>query len=142
MIVKSKTQNNMSLQISLQKWAKQAKQDAVMLWFAYRHPLTPMASKFISALAVAYALSPIDLIPDFIPVIGYLDELILLPCMVWLAMKFIPPDVKDECRQNAIEWLQTHEGKPINRWGILLVGAVWLICLVLLYQWLSGSVSP
>ena len=128
----------MSLRISLQQWAKQAKQDAVMLWFAYRHPLTPVMVKIISALAVAYALSPIDLIPDFIPVIGYLDELILLPCMVWLAMKLIPTDVKNACRQDAIDWLETHQGKPINRWGILLVGAVWLICLVLLYQWLVG----
>jgi len=127
----------MSLLNSLQDWAKQAKQDAVMLWFAYRHPQTPIAAKIISALAVAYALSPIDLIPDFIPVIGYLDELILLPCMVWLAMKFIPTDVKDACRRSAIEWLETHQGKPIHRWGILLVGAVWLICLVVLYQWLA-----
>jgi len=97
-----------------------------------------MAAKIISALSVAYALSPIDLIPDFIPVIGYLDEMILLPCMVWLAMKFIPTDVKNACRQDAIEWLETHQGKPIHRWGILVVVAVWLICLVLLYQWLVG----
>lgn len=131
----------MSLRISLQHWVEQTKQDAVMLWFAYRHPQTPMAVKIISALAVAYALSPIDLIPDFIPVIGYLDELILLPCIVWLAMKFIPKDVKDACRQNAIEWLQTHQGKPIHRWGILLVVTVWMICLVVLYRWLAGPES-
>ena len=92
-----------------------------------------MAAKIISASAGAYGLSPIDLIQ----VIGYLDELILLPCIVWLAMKFIPKDVKDACRRNAIEWLQTHQGNPIHRRGILLVVAVCLICLAVFYQWLA-----
>jgi uncharacterized membrane protein YkvA (DUF1232 family) len=132
-------QATMRLIDSLKPWAEKAKQDAVMLWFAYRHPQTPIATKIISALAVIYALSPIDLIPDFIPVLGYLDELILLPCMVWLAMKFVPIDVKNECRQLAEEWIQTQQAKPIHRGGILLVVVVWMIVGLSLYGWLIGT---
>ena len=71
----------MQLFDTLARWAQRVKQDGLMLWFACKHPQTPWLAKAIAAVAVAYALSPIDLIPDFIPVLGYLDEALLLPAL-------------------------------------------------------------
>lgn len=122
---------------AIQRWARRVKQDSVMLWFACRHPQTPWLAKAIAALAVAYALSPIDLIPDFIPVLGYLDDALLLPAMVWLAVRCLPEDVKDECHRQAQAWIQTHDAKPVNRWGILWVLSMWAVCCYLLWHWLS-----
>ena len=80
----------------LRTWAKKVKRDGVTLWFAGRHPQTPWFAKALGAFVVAYALSPIDLIPDFIPVLGYLDDAILLPALIWLAIRLIPAPVDDE----------------------------------------------
>lgn len=118
-------------------WARRVKQDSVMLWFASRHPQTPWLAKAIAAVAVAYALSPIDLIPDFIPVLGYLDDALLLPAMVWLAVKCLPEAVKDECQRQAQAWLETHDAKPVNAWGIIWVVFMWGIFCWLLWRWLS-----
>lgn len=115
----------MQLFDTLARWAQRVKQDGLMLWFACKHPQTPWLAKAIAAVAVAYALSPIDLIPDFIPVLGYLDEALLLPAMVWLAVKCLPKAVKDECQRQAQAWLETHDAKPVNAWGIVWVLSVW-----------------
>lgn len=118
-------------------WARRVKQDSVMLWFASRHPQTPWLAKAIAAVAVAYALSPVDLIPDFIPVLGYLDDALLLPAMVWLAVKCLPEAVKDECQRQAQAWLETRDAKPVNAWGIVWVVFMWGIFCWLLWRWLS-----
>src|SRR5690606_23077404 len=83
---------------TLAAWAKRVRQDTLMLWFARSHPATPMLAKILCMLAVAYALSPIDLIPDFIPVLVWLDELIVLPVLIWLAARLLPEDVVCSCR--------------------------------------------
>ena len=127
----------MQLFDALERWARRVKQDGLMLWFACKHPQTPWLAKAIAAVAVAYALSPIDLIPDFIPVLGYLDEALLLPAMVWLAVKCLPEVVKDECQGQAQAWLQTHDAKPVNAWGIVWVLSVWSAVCFLLWCWLS-----
>lgn len=127
----------MQLRDAIYQWAQRVKQDSVMLWFACRHPQTPWLAKAISAVAVAYALSPIDLIPDFIPVLGYLDDAVLLPAMVWLAVRCLPQAVKDECQSQAQAWLQTHDAKPVNAWGIVWVACVWGIFCLLLWRWLN-----
>lgn len=127
----------MQLFDTLERWAQRVKQDGLMLWFACKHPQTPWLAKAIAAVAVAYALSPIDLIPDFIPVLGYLDEALLLPAMVWLAVKCLPKAVKDECQGQAQAWLQTHDAKPVNAWGIVWVLSVWSAVCFLLWRWLS-----
>jgi len=120
---------------SIRQWARRIKQDAVMLWFAYRDPRTPWLPKLVCMLAVAYALSPIDLIPDFIPVLGYLDDAILLPAMVWLAVQLLPVTVVSDCRALAAEWMQTHGRKPVNRWGVAFVLLVWGLLLLWLAWW-------
>lgn len=127
----------MPLWNAIYQWARRVKQDSVMLWFACRHPQTPWLAKAIAAVAVAYALSPIDLIPDFIPVLGYLDDALLLPAMVWLAVKCLPEAVKDECQRQAQAWLETHDAKPVNAWGIVWVVFMWSIFCWLIWRWLS-----
>lgn len=106
-------------------WAQRIKRDAVTLWFAYKHPGTPLVAKLLSLLVVAYALSPIDLIPDFIPVLGYLDDVILLPCLIWAAVKLVPAGILAECRVAAEQWMLKEGRKPRSNWGILLVAVLW-----------------
>lgn len=68
-----------------------------------KHPRTPRASRWLLAAAIAYALSPIDLIPDWLPVIGHLDDVVVVPALLYLAMRLVPEGVREECRQDAVE---------------------------------------
>ncbi len=110
-------------------WAKGLKLDVLALWFALKHPMIPFWAKVVCFVAVAYALSPIDLIPDFIPVLGYLDALILVPALVWLALKLIPAEVMNHSREQAVEWINSNQSKPKSQVGLFIVVAIWLICL-------------
>ena len=85
------------------RWVKQLKVETYTLYLAYKDPRVPWYAKVFTACVVGYALSPIDLIPDFIPVLGYLDDLILVPLGVTLAVKMIPKPVLDQCRERARE---------------------------------------
>lgn len=102
------------------------------LWKLFKHPDTPRAPKLIAILVIAYALSPIDLIPDFIPVLGMLDELVLLPLGIALAVK-LTPDVLWQARLREAE--ASGERVPKMLWGVLLIAAVWLLCGGLLAWW-------
>jgi uncharacterized membrane protein YkvA (DUF1232 family) len=105
------------------------------LWFARAHPATPWTAKVLAAIVVAYALSPIDLIPDFVPVLGYVDDVILLPLLIWLALRLLPPEVIAESRRQAEAWLQRREARPRSWAGAIGVGLVWLALAVLLSLW-------
>ena len=120
----------------LREWARQLKQDVVALWFCTRHPRTPFLAKALAAAIVAYAFSPIDLIPDFIPVLGYLDELILLPAGVWLVLKLVPEDVMAECRGQAARWLGEKKAGPRSYLGAALIVTLWLAVLIFV-SWLA-----
>lgn len=125
---------------TLRRWAKLLKGDIVALWFACRHPQTPWYAKLFTALVVAYAFSPIDLIPDFIPVLGLLDEAVLLPIGVWLAVRMIPPDVMDAARARA------REGKLPANWiaGVLIL-LLWAASIAAIVWWLvnrNGMAPP
>ena len=85
---------------------------------------------------VAYALSPIDLIPDFIPVLGYVDDVILLPVLIWLTVKLLPSDVLAQCRIQADEWMLAEGAKPRSRFGAVMIVALWLVMGVALWFWL------
>lgn len=115
-------------------WAKALKLDVLALWFALKHPSVSGWAKAIAFVAVAYALSPIDLIPDFIPVLGYLDDLIIVPVLVWLALKLIPTDLMNQARDQAVEWINSNQSKPKSYAGLLFVLVVWLICVVILLK--------
>jgi uncharacterized membrane protein YkvA (DUF1232 family) len=121
----------------IRQWASRIKRDAVTLWFAYRHPGTPWFAKLLAAFVVAYALSPIDLIPDFIPVLGYLDDALLLPGLIWLNIRLIPPDVLEECRQRADLWMKEQGAKPRSIAGAVLILAIWVGIGAALWAWLG-----
>lgn len=127
----------MSIGTTLQTWAKRIKRDGVTLWFAGKHSRTPWYAKALGLFVVAYALSPIDLIPDFIPVLGYLDDVILLPVLIWLIVKLLPPDVLVECRVQADAWMQSEGAKPGSRFGAVLIVVLWLVMGTALWFWLK-----
>ena len=127
----------MGISDTLRMWAKRIKRDGVTLWFAGKHPKTPWNAKALGLFVVAYALSPIDLIPDFIPVLGYVDDvLLLLPGLIWLTLQLLPPDVLTECRGHADAWMQTQGAKPRSMAGAVLVVALWLLVGTALWVWL------
>lgn len=119
----------------LRRWAKQIKRDGVTLWFAGKHPGTPWHAKALGVLVVAYALSPIDLIPDFIPVLGYVDDVLLLPALIWLTVKLLPSEVLVACRAQADDWIQSTGSKPSSRWGAALILLVWIAIGAALWVW-------
>ena len=102
--------------------ARRLRAEALALWFAARHARTPWAARVLAAAVAAYAFSPIDLIPDVIPVLGLLDDLILVPLGIWLVGRLIPDDVWAECRERATEASE----RPVSRWAAAAVVAVWL----------------
>ena len=105
----------------LKAWARALKRDVVALWLAARDPRTPLAAKLLAGVVAAYALSPIDLIPDFIPVLGYLDDLLLVPAGIWLAVRLIPAGLLEEFRAAALA-----RERPRSLVGAAAVGAVWV----------------
>ena len=108
------------------------------LWKLARHRDTPRAAKWVALATLAYALSPIDLIPDFIPLLGVLDDLILVPLGIALAVKLTPPALW-QARLREAE--ASTDKLPAMRWGIAIVAGVWLLLLGLLVWWLAGSLS-
>jgi len=94
--------------------------------------------KLLGLLAVAYVLSPIDLIPDFIPIIGYVDDLILVPILVWTAKRMLPVDVLADSRRRAEAWTLAGRNGPRIRWGIALILAVWIAAGFGLWWWLRS----
>ena len=121
----------------LRDWAVRLWRDAVTLWFAMRHPLAPFLAKAACGLAVGYALSPIDLIPDFIPVLGYLDDVILVPALIWLAMRMLPAVVIAESRASADGWMAGQGARPRSYAGAAVVVAIWIGLAVLAWHWLA-----
>jgi len=107
----------------LKSWARLVKRDIVALWLAARDRRTPWYAKLVAALVAAYALSPIDLIPDFIPVLGYLDDLIIVPLGIWLAIRLIPSELMAEFRREA----ETRVSKPKSWAGAIIVVLFWLL---------------
>ena len=120
----------------LRAWARSLKRDAVTLWFAYKNPGTPVLAKALCIFVVAYALSPIDLIPDFIPILGYVDDVLLLPALIWIAIRLVPPLVLDECRNLGDAWLEQNGSKPRSYWGAAAVVIIWI-----LFIWWLWSVA-
>lgn len=114
----------------LKSKAKEIKAELSALYLAYKHPEVPWYAKLFTALVIGYALSPIDLIPDFIPVLGYLDDIILIPLGIAMALKMIPTEIMAECRMQAKVMEKNSPGKSwIAAVVILLVWVllVWII---------------
>jgi len=107
-------------------WARALKRDVVALWFACKDPRTPRLAKAVAIFTVGYALSPIDLIPDFIPVLGSVDDAIILPGLIWLVLRLIPAEVMAAGRAQAEQWLAAGKGKPVSRVGAVAIVALWI----------------
>jgi uncharacterized membrane protein YkvA (DUF1232 family) len=106
------------------------KRDVVALWIAARSPRTPIAAKLVAGAVAAYALSPIDLIPDFIPIFGYLDDLVIVPLGIALAVRLIPPVLMAEFRAEAVA-----VARPVNRMVAVAIVVLWLVMLVIAAVW-------
>ena len=122
----------------LRRRAKALKAETYALYFACRDPRTPWYAKAVAAAVVAYALSPVDLIPDFVPVLGYLDDLILVPIGIALAIKLVPSEVMTQCRDRA----HVASARPMSRIGAAFIVAAWLavgVWLVLLVRGLLDT---
>jgi len=131
----------MPLLEELKQSARLLKAETFVLYLAARHPDTPWYAKLLVAAIVAYAFSPIDLIPDFIPVLGYLDDLVLIPIGIAFAVKLVPPPVLAECRARAQEAMVN--GKPVSRVAGAVVVIIWLamaaLCIVWAYEAFAKS---
>ena len=101
------------------------KGETFAVFLAARHPLTPWYAKLFAAAVVAYALSPIDLIPDFVPVLGYFDDLILVPLGIAIAIRMVPPAILAECRAQAQEAMSGE--RPVSRVAALVIVGIWLL---------------
>ena len=124
-----------------EKWVSVLKQDTYALYLASRDRRVPWTAKIVLIVVVAYALSPIDLIPDFIPVFGYLDDMILLPLGIALAIKLIPDEVWEECRAEARTRLNSD--LPRSRTAAIVIVTIWFaaICVVVWVIWSSLKVN-
>ncbi len=128
----------------LDSWKAQARQlktEVYTLYLAYRDKRTPWYARIFTALVVGYAFSPIDLIPDFIPVLGYLDDLVIIPLGVFLAVRMIPAQVIQESREKARHLVA--QAKPVNKVAAVVIVLIWIGLAVLVgvigYRWVMGS---
>jgi uncharacterized membrane protein YkvA (DUF1232 family) len=113
----------------IKAWARTLKRDTYAVYLAARSPSTPWYVKALAAMVAAYAFSPIDLIPDFIPILGYLDDLILIPLGIWLVVSLIPEQAMAEYRAQASEAMQRpHDGKA----AAIAIMAIWMFGAALL----------
>jgi uncharacterized membrane protein YkvA (DUF1232 family) len=112
---------------------RELKSETFALYLAARHPGTPWYAKLLVAGIVAYAFSPIDLIPDFVPILGYVDDLILIPIGIAFAIKLIPPPVMAECRLRAQESMAN--GNPVSRVAASVIVVIWLAIAALCVVW-------
>lgn len=120
--------------------ARKLKTEVYALYLAYKDPRTPWYARIFAAVVVGYAFSPIDLIPDPIPILGYLDDLVLIPLGVFLALKMIPPEVMSDCCLKAAEIMA--QGKPVNKVAALVIVLIWLglaaLAVVLVYRFIKS----
>lgn len=121
---------------SLKQLVRKLKKETWAIYLVSKDSRVPWYARFLAAAVVAYAFSPIDLIPDFIPIIGFLDDLIIVPAGIWLVLKMIPPEVLAECREKAAT--EMAQEKPTNWIAAAIVVAIWVLLGALTVIWLGG----
>ncbi|MDE2311278.1 MAG: DUF1232 domain-containing protein [Betaproteobacteria bacterium] len=122
----------MAFMVSARNWARRIKRDVLVVYFAARNPEAPLIVRILALAIAAYALSPIDLIPDFIPVLGYLDDLIIVPVGILLVVRLLPPHVLAYSREKA----DTVLGRPRSWVAAVFIVCVWLACTAAFAYWL------
>lgn len=123
----------------LRQWARTLKRDITALYLAARDPHVPWYAKAVAACVAGYALSPIDLIPDFVPILGYLDDLILVPLGIMLAIRLIPAPVLSDLRRTAADQLAR---RPTSWIGAIAIIGIWLVCAALAAWWTYSAFWP
>ena len=121
----------------MKDWARRVKRDALALWIAARDPRTPLAAKLLAAALAAYAFSPIDLIPDVIPILGLLDDLLIIPLGILLALRLIPPALMQDFRDRA-----TRTDRPRSLAGAVAIVTLWIAALAVMAGWLIAQARP
>jgi uncharacterized membrane protein YkvA (DUF1232 family) len=116
----------------IKSWAQRLKRDSHAIYLASRDPRVPWYAKALAIAVAAYALSPIDLIPDFIPVVGYLDDLLIVPLGIWLVVRLIPDEVMAECRAKA----DTAGQRPVSRAGMIAIIVAWIVA-AMTFGWIG-----
>jgi uncharacterized membrane protein YkvA (DUF1232 family) len=116
----------------IKTWARKLKRDSHAIYLASRDPRVPWYAKALAITVAAYALSPIDLIPDFIPVIGYLDDLFIVPLGIWLVVSLIPDEIMVECRAKADAAAQ----RPVSKAGMIAIIVMWIVAAIVL-SWIG-----
>ena len=124
---------------ALKRWAKALENEGLTLWFCTRHPRMPWLPKVLAMMVVAYFLSPIDLIPDFIPVLGYLDDLILLPIGIYFILKLVPEPVLTESRAKATAWVAEHRPTPKSIAAAVVIMLLWMLFFAALWKYFGAS---
>lgn len=122
----------------MQTWkqrARQLKKETYAIYIACKDPRVPWYARLFAGFVVAYAFSPIDLIPDVIPILGYLDDLVLVPLGIILVLKMIPPAVLAECREKAE--VAMNQGKPTSRIAAIVIVAIWLLLGIVAVIWVG-----
>ena len=135
----------MTVRSSRQTWVAQLKRNTYALYLASRDSRVPWPAKIVTMLVVAYLLSPVDLIPDFIPVLGYLDDIVLVPLGIALAMRCIPAEIWADCKEQAAECLASD--LPRSRAAMIVIAAVWasvlaVLVVIGLHMLDNGATSP
>jgi Uncharacterized conserved protein len=121
----------------LKQWARKLKREIIVLYFVLKHPLVPLYIKISAAFIVGYALSPIDLIPDFIPVLGYLDDVIFLPLGIMLVIRLIPNAILQACREEAEN--NPPAIKPKIWIAAYIIIILWIIFFIAIYRWVRKT---
>ncbi|WP_371371425.1 YkvA family protein [Sporomusa aerivorans] len=126
-------ESQLTLNQRLKQWARKLKNEIVTMYFVIKHPETPLYAKVLAAIIVGYALSPIDLIPDFVPILGWVDDVILLPLGIALVIKMILAKILEACREEATTNPPTI--KPKIWVAAYVVVMLWFMILYSLYEW-------
>ena len=124
----------------LKRWAEVLEGDGLTLWFCCKHPAMPLLPKLLAVLVVAYFLSPIDLIPDFIPVLGYVDDLILVPIGIYIVLKMVPDPVLADCRAQAAAWMAAHRPTPKSIAAAVVIMLLWMIFFGALWEFFGKDI--
>lgn len=119
------------MRIGVKQWAQQLRRDVVAVWIAAHDPRVPWYAKLLAAAVAAYALSPIDLIPDFVPVLGYLDDVVIVPAGILLTVRLIPAGLMDEFRAEAVR----RADRPASRAGAAAIVVLWIGAIALSGWW-------
>lgn len=114
-------------------WARRLEQEALAIWLAAKDPRMPWSAQLVALVVAAYAFSPIDFIPDAIPVIGLLDDLLLVPLGLWLALRLTPAEVLADARAEAVERLA--HGLPVSRTAAAVIVVLWIVSVAALVWW-------